>query len=76
MKNNSLISKTTARLSLVFTMLFLSILTFAQEAVNTATETTRTTTTTEEWYANPLYIIIGIVALLLVIVLLTRGRRA
>ncbi|RKS96715.1 hypothetical protein [Chryseobacterium defluvii] len=57
---------------------FFSAMAFAQEKVGEAqtsenTTSTKTTTTTE-WYANPLYLIIGAAVLIIIVAFLTRGR--
>ncbi|MBV2225152.1 MAG: hypothetical protein KUL74_09910 [Cloacibacterium sp.] len=47
-----------------------SFLAFAQEK---AVEVTTSTTTTEEWYTNPLYWVIGAVALIAIIAIVSRS---
>ena len=51
--------------------LLLSFLAFAQEKA--VEVTTSTTTTTEEWYTNPLYWVIGAVALIAIIAIVSRS---
>ena len=48
-----------------------SFLAFAQEKA--VEVTTSTTTTTEEWYTNPLYLVIGAVALIAIIAIVSRS---
>ncbi len=48
-----------------------SFLAFAQEKA--VEVTTSTTTTTEEWYTNPLYWVIGAVALIAIIAIISRS---
>ena len=48
-----------------------SFLAFAQEKA--VEVTTSTTTTTEEWYTNPLYWVIGAVALIAIIAIVSRS---
>ena len=51
--------------------LLVSFLAFAQEkAVEVITSTT---TTTEEWYTNPLYWVIGAIALIAIIAIVSRS---
>ena len=51
--------------------LLVSLLAFAQEKA--VEVTTSTTTTTEEWYTNPLYWVIGAVALIAIIAIVSRS---
>ena len=48
-----------------------NFLAFAQEKA--VEVTTSTTTTTEEWYTNPLYWVIGAVALIAIIAIVSRS---
>ncbi|AZA52588.1 MAG: hypothetical protein WCJ72_12280 [Chryseobacterium sp.] len=63
-------------LSLILTFAF-SCFAFAQEnSAKTAVSTNETkTTTTTEWYAEPTYLIIGAVVLIIIVALLVRGGR-
>lgn len=56
--------------------LFVLLFNFAAMAQETGTdmEVTTKTTTTEEWYMNPTYLIIGALVLIILVVLLMRGR--
>lgn len=64
---------------LVMLMMFLaSPLSFAQEDSGPDLDvdiTRETTTTTEEWFANPLYWIIGALILIVIIAVIARGNR-
>ena len=62
------------KVMLLMVMLFTSITAIAQEA-NTVTTTTKEVTTTEEWYANPLYLIIGAVLFIILIAIIVRGNK-
>lgn len=60
-------------------MIFIPVILSAQEntepAVNEKVTSTKTTTTTE-WYADPLYLVIGAIVLIIIIALLVgRGRK-
>lgn len=68
-------SKLNALLTLAFS-LFMSVFAFAQDAAGEVVTTENTTTTTTEWYANPVYLIGGAIALIIIIALIARsGRR-
>ncbi len=58
-------------------MLFSSVMAFAQQSAPTVDVTTSntTTTTTKEWYTNPLYWVIGALALIILIAVVARGNR-
>ena len=56
---------------------FFSALAFAQEKapdLNVDVTTTKTTTT-EEWYTNPLYLVIGALLLIILIAMVVRGNK-
>jgi hypothetical protein len=54
--------------------LFAFLVSFLASAQEKAVEvTTSTTTTTEEWYTNPLYWVIGAVALIAIIAIVSRS---
>lgn len=77
METKNYLFRKAEKLSLVVFMFFMSILSIAQETGDTEVTTTSTTTTTEEWYANPLYLVLGAVVLIIIIALIARsGRRS
>lgn len=61
---------------LVFT-LFFSFIAFAQETTTPDVDitTTSTTTSTEEWFANPIYWVIGALLLIILIAVVARGNK-
>lgn len=63
-------------LSFILTLAFSSLI-FAQEnSAKTAVSTNATkTTTTTEWYADPTYLVIGAIVLIIIVALLVRGGR-
>lgn len=63
------------RVALLLIMLFSSVVAFAQDATKTidVNTTKTTTTTTEEWYANPLYWVIGAILLIILVAVAARG---
>lgn len=74
MKTIALLKNELSRLLVVAFMLVTGTEIFAQEP-GEVVNSTKTTTTTE-WYADPTYLIIGAVVLIIIIALLSmRGRR-
>lgn len=73
--NTLLITKKMEKFAFFVLTLFSGFIAFAQEAAPKV-EVTSTTTKTEEWYANPLYIIIGAVLFIVLVAVLVRGGRA
>lgn len=63
------------KISLLLVMLFCSVFAVAQDA-NTAVTTTTTKTTTEEWYTNPLYLVIGAILFIILIAAIARGNKS
>lgn len=56
---------------------FFSVLAIAQETTpNLDVDVTTTkTTTTEEWYTNPLYLVIGALLVIILIAIVVRGNK-
>lgn len=76
MKTINSITANLQRIVLVAIMFLSSIVALAQDAVPQSVEVTKTTTTTtEEWTSNPVYWALGAIVLIIIIALLTRGRR-
>ncbi|WP_370896639.1 hypothetical protein [Chryseobacterium gossypii] len=68
-------SKLNMGLTLVFSML-MSLTTFAQDSGTVKVNSVNSkTTTTTEWYTDPVYLILGGIALLIIIVLLARSGK-
>ncbi|MXS70549.1 hypothetical protein GSF70_04900 [Flavobacteriaceae bacterium W22] len=73
--NSPLITKRLERFAVCILTLLTGFITFAQETAPKV-EVTTTTTKTEEWYANPVYIIIGAILFIVLIAVLMRGGRS
>ena len=74
--NTSLITKKFEKFALFIFTLFSGFMAFAQETTPKVEVTTTTNTKTEEWYANPVYIIIGAILFIVLIAVLVRGGRS
>ena len=73
MKSTKIANSTLGKVSALFFAVFFSILSFAQDADTNLKVDVTTTKTTEEWYTNPLYLIIGAVVLIILIAIIARG---
>lgn len=73
--NTSLITKKIEKFAFFVFTLFSGFIAFAQEAAPKV-EVTTTTTKTEEWYANPVYIVIGAILFIVLIAVIMRGGRS
>ncbi|UOE38135.1 hypothetical protein [Chryseobacterium oryzae] len=73
--NTSLFTKKLEKFAFFIFTLFSGVIAFAQETAPKV-EVTTTTTKTEEWYANPVYIIIGAILFIILVAVLVRGGRS
>ena len=76
MQTKNIFLKQTEKISIFLLTIFFSIATFAQSStpdLKVDINSTKSTTTTD-WYTNPLYWIIGAVALIIIVALISRGN--
>ncbi|WP_143093380.1 hypothetical protein [Halpernia frigidisoli] len=68
--------KQTEKISIFLMTFFLSAFAFAQDKAADLTVDVNSTksTTSTEWYGNPIYWVVGAVALIIIIALITRGN--
>lgn len=76
--NTQVLTSKLEKLGIMILTFFFSVMAFAQDAtkspdLNVDVTTTKTTSTTEEWFTNPLYWVIGALALIIIIALAARG---
>ncbi len=76
MKKASFLEKQLQKVFFMIASLYASVYVLAQDTPDANLDVNVTTTkTTEEWYTNPLYLIIGAVVLILLVALIARGGK-
>lgn len=75
--NTQLLSAKLEKFGIFILTFFFSVMAFAQEStpdLNVDVTTTKSTTT-EEWFANPVYWVIGALLVIVLIAVVARGNR-
>lgn len=75
MQTKNFFLKQTEKLSIFLMVAFFNVVAFAQDSAPDlkVDVNTTSTTTTEEWYANPLYWVIGALVLIVLVAIIARG---
>ncbi len=77
--NTQLLISKLEKFGILILTFFFSVMAFAQEATKSpdlnVDVTTTKTTTTEQWFANPIYWVIGALLLIIIIAVVARGNR-